>query len=114
MSNTPKSDVWMANLRKVGGLENSLVSIPAGGVVKIINEFAETERELAKYKRDGWIDVKDNTPQEHDPVLLFHPKEKKAYMFQVSCIPKLHIFKGATHYMNIPDPPEIAALKDDI
>jgi len=97
-SDTPRTDAAQITIYEADGTVSE--------VTHVSSEFArQLERELEKYKRDGWIDVKGNIPQEHDPVLLFHPKEKKAYRFQVSCVPKLHIFKGATHYMNIPDPP---------
>ena len=69
-------------------------------------EFIELLRLAAeRIPQDGWVSVENNTPQEHNPILMFHPKENKANHFQVTCIPKLHIFNGATHYMKIPEPP---------
>ena len=47
MSDTPKADKWREELREVGGMDNALVGIPAGGVREIIDALAESERALA-------------------------------------------------------------------
>jgi len=47
VSDTPKANKWREQLREVGGMNNRLVGIPAGGVREIIDDLAETESALA-------------------------------------------------------------------
>lgn len=43
---TPRAEHWRSMLTKVGGWDNELAAVPAGGVRKLIEEFGNLERDL--------------------------------------------------------------------